>query len=277
MINYDNPSMMRCGKSLFNWGQRTYIMGVINVTPDSFSQDGLGYDIEAAEMQARHFVSEGVDILDIGGESTRPDFSPVSADEELHRVIPVIERLVKIVSVPISIDTYKSDVARQAVAAGACIINDVWGLKRDPVMARVAAEIKVPLIIVQNQRGLTFHDLIPDLISSLTNSIDYAVKSGVDWNNIIIDPGFGFGKTVEQNLEIIRRLDQFKVLGRPILVGTSRKSTIGAILNLPVNERIEGTAATVAISIARGADIIRIHDVPQMIRVIRMSDAIIRK
>jgi len=271
------PDSIYCRNSQFKWGERTYIMGVINVTPDSFSHDGLGYNVAAAEEQAKRFVDEGIDILDVGGESTRPDFKPISIEEELHRVIPVIERLAKRISTPISIDTYKSEVARQAIDAGACMINDVWGLRQDPKLAKVAAEKKVPVIIVQNQRGSIFNDLIPELISSLSNSIDYAVKSGVDRNNIIIDPGFGFGKTIKQNLEIIRRLDDLKVLGRPILLGTSRKSTIGAILDLPVEQRIEGTAATVAIGIARGADIIRIHDVPQMTRVIRMSDAIVRK
>lgn len=252
-------------------------MGAINVTPDSFSGDGLGSNVEAALFQAKRFIAEGIDILDIGGESTRPDAPPVSTAEELRRVIPVIERLAAEVSIPLSIDTYKAEVARRALAAGANIINDVWGLKRDPEIAQVTAENNAPLIIVQNQRDSTFHDFFPELISSLERSIDWALKSGVDWNNIIVDPGFGFGKTVEQNLELIRRLDELKSLGRPILIGPSRKSAIGAVLTLPIDQRLEGTAATVAISIARGVDVVRIHDVPQMVRVIKMSDAIIRK
>jgi len=276
MNNYSHPNPISCGNIHFKWGERTYIMGVINVTPDSFSHDGLDYDIASAEAQAIRFMNEGVDILDIGGESTRPDFNPVPVNEELHRVIPVIERLAKIVNIPISIDTYKSEVARQALLAGASIVNDVWGLQRDPLLAHLAAEKNAPLIIVQNQRGGSFFNVMPELISSLHSSIDYALKAGVNPDNIIVDPGFGFGKTVEQNLEIINRLDELKLLGRPVLLGTSRKSTIGAVLNLPVDQRLEGTAATIAIGIARGADIIRIHDVPQMIRVIKMSDAIVR-
>lgn len=273
----NTQSIMRCGSSEFRWGERTYIMGAINVTPDSFSGDGLGSNVEAALFQAKRFIAEGIDILDIGGESTRPDAPPVSTAEELRRVIPVIERLAAEVSIPLSIDTYKAEVARRALAAGANIINDVWGLKRDPEIAQVTAENNAPLIIVQNQRDSTFHDFFPELISSLERSIDWALKSGVDWNNIIVDPGFGFGKTVEQNLELIRRLDELKSLGRPILIGPSRKSAIGAVLTLPIDQRLEGTAATVAISIARGVDVVRIHDVPQMVRVIKMSDAIIRK
>jgi len=265
----------RCGNMEFRWGQRTYVMGIVNVDPDSFSGDGL-CDADAAVVQGKRFAAEGADIIDVGGESTRPGFKSISIDEELGRVMPVIERLARELSVPVSIDTYKSEVARQAVAAGARMINDVWELKRDPKLARVAAEAGVPLVISQNQRGSKFHDFFPELIASLKKSIQIALDAGVAWDNIIIDPGVGFGKTVEQNVEIVRRLAELKALGRPILLGTSRKSFIGHVLDLPVDQRLEGTAATVAIGIAHGADIVRVHDVAQMVRVVKMSDAIVR-
>jgi dihydropteroate synthase len=262
----------RCGNMEFRWGERTYIMGIVNVDPDSFSGD----DAESAVAQGKRFAAEGADIIDVGGESTRPGFEPVSAEEELKRVLPVIERLTSELSVPVSIDTYKSEVARQAVAAGAYMINDVWELKRDPKLAQVAAEEGMPLVISQNQRGSPFQDFFPELMASLKKSIQIALDAGVDWNNIIVDPGVGFGKTVEQNVEIVRRLAELKALGRPVLLGTSRKSFIGHVLDLPVDQRLEGTAATVAIGIANGADIVRVHDVVQMVRVARMSDAIVR-
>ena len=265
----------RCGNMEFRWGQRTYVMGIVNVDPDSFSGDGLR-DAESAVAQGKRFAAEGADIIDVGGESTRPGFEPIPADEELRRVLPVIERLSGELPVPVSIDTYKSEVARQAVAAGARMINDVWELKRDPKLARVAAEAGVPLIISQNQRDSKFHDFFPELIASLKKSIQVALDAGVTWDNIIIDPGVGFGKTVEQNVEIVRRLAEMKALGRPILLGTSRKSFIGHVLGLPVDQRLEGTAATVAIGIAHGADIVRVHDVAQMVRAVKMSDAIVR-
>jgi dihydropteroate synthase len=265
----------QCGGVEFVWGQRTYVMGIVNVAPDSFSGDGLG-DFEAAVAQGRRLVAEGADIIDVGGESTRPDFTPVSVEEELRRVLPVIERLAKELPVPVSIDTYKAAVAREAVAAGAAMINDVWGLKRDPGLARVVADSSVPLVITQNQRGGSFQHFLPELIDDLKGSIRVAQEAGVDRNDIIIDPGVGFGKTVEQNLEIVRRLSELRSLGRPILLGTSRKSFIGLVLDLPVDQRLEGTAASLAIGIANGADIVRVHDVGTMVRVARMSDAIVR-
>jgi len=266
----------RCGNAIFEWGRRTYIMGIVNVTPDSFSGDGLA-GVEEAILQARGFVAEGADIIDVGGESTRPDFEPVSVEEELCRVLPVIDALAKELAVPVSIDTYKADVAREAVGAGARMINDVWGLKRDTDMARVAAQAGVPLVITQNQRGARFHDLLPELIADLVRSMARAHEMGVSRDNIIVDPGVGFGKTVEENLEIVRRLSELRVLGRPILLGTSRKSFIGHVLDQPVDGRLEGTAATVAIGIANGADIVRVHDVARMVMVARMSDAIVRR
>lgn len=270
-------AITHCGDSEFRWGERTYIMGICNLSPDSFSGDGLGGDIEATIAQAKRFVAEGADIIDIGGESTRPGAEPVSVDEELRRVIPTIERLARELSVPLSIDTYKSVVARRAIKAGARMINDVWGMERDPKLAEVAADADVPIILVSNQRDTTCRDIIAEVISSLERSFDLATQAGIAWENIIIDPGIGFGKSLEQNLEIVHRLAEFKCLGRPILLGTSRKSMVGMVLDLPPDQRLEGTAATVAIGIANGSDIVRVHDVQQMRRVCQMSDAIIRR
>jgi dihydropteroate synthase len=265
----------RCGKTTFHWGERTYVMGIVNVSPDSFSGDGLD-SVDAAVAQAQRFVTEGVDILDVGGESTRPGSSPISVDEELQRVIPVLERLIGKVKMPLSVDTYKFDIARQALDAGAEMINDIWGLKKEPRLAELAAERGTPIILMSNQRDKPRRNIVSAVIEDFKRSIDLALDSGVPWENIIVDPGIGFGKTLEQNLELVRRLDELKVLGRPILLGTSRKSMIGLILDLPPEQRLEGTAASIAIGIARGADIIRVHDVKEMIRVCRMSDAIIR-
>jgi dihydropteroate synthase len=258
------------------WGKRTYIMGIINVTPDSFSGDGLGADIPAIVDQALRFEEEGADFLDVGAESTRPGSHPISAEEELRRLIPALEAIAARVNLPVSVDTYKAQVARRAIEAGAVIINDIWGLKADPELAQVAAEAGTPLIIMHNQETRQYRDLLPDIFASLNHSIGLALHTGVPQESIILDPGIGFGKTPDHNLEILKRLDEFKTLGYPLLVGASRKSTIGLILGLPVGQRVEGTAATVALSIAGGADIVRVHDVKEMARVCRMSDAIIR-
>ena len=279
----------RCGDMELRWGERTYVMGILNVTPDSFSGDGVGDDIEAAIARARQLADEGADIIDIGGESTRPGAPPVSADEELRRVIPVIERLASELATPLSIDSYKSEVAVRALEAGAVVLNDQWGLKRDPRLAELAAEWNVPLVLMSNQRDkgsydaslkrdtADYADPISEVISSLKRSLEVASKSGVPWENIIIDPGIGFGKTWQQDLEIIRRLGELRELGRPILLGPSRKSFIGKVLDLPANERLEGTTAVVAIGIAHGADMVRVHEVKPMVRVCRLCDAIIRR
>jgi len=271
----------RCGGTTFQWGKRTYIMGIINLSVDSFAGDGLG-DVEVAIDRAKRMAAEGADIIDVGGESTRPGSAPISVDEELSRVIPVLEGLANEISVPLSIDTYKLEVARQALNAGVNMINDVWGLKKEPKLAELAAQQEVPIILMSNQRDISsHHDIIfPDIISVVTSdlrrAIQQAMVSGVPRENIIIDPGIGFGKTQEQNLEIMRRLEELKALTRPILIGTSRKSVIGRVLDLPSEQRLEGTAATVAIGVAKGADIVRVHDVREVARVCRMSDAIIR-
>ena len=270
------PQPIAIGALEFAWGRRTYVMGIVNVTPDSFSGDGLAYDAGAAVEQAVRMCREGADLIDVGGESSRPGFEPISAEEEIRRTVPVIERLVREVDAPLSIDTCKGEVARAALAAGAHLVNDVHGFRRDPEVAAVAAEFGVPAVAMHNQRGREFRDVIGDITAGLLESLRIAGEHGLPRNRIIVDPGFNFGWTEEQALEMLRRLDELRTLGRPILVGTSRKSTIGAVLGLPVEERLEGTAATVALSIAGGADIVRVHDVKEMVRVARMADAVVR-
>lgn len=271
------PAPMTIGGREFAWGSRTYLMGVVNVTPDSFSGDGLGTDIDAAVRQAVQMREDGADIVDVGGESTRPGFAAVEADEELRRTIPVIERLVKELDIPVSIDTYKASVAKAAIEAGATLVNDVHGFQREPEIARVAAEAGVPAIAMHYQRGRVFKDTIGNVVEGWLESLRIAREQGLPTERIILDPGFNFGWTEEQALEMLRRLAEFRVLGRPLLVGTSRKSTIGIVLGgVPVEDRLEGTAATVAISIANGADIVRVHDVREMARVAKMADAVVR-
>lgn len=263
------------------WGRRTYVMGVINVTPDSFSGDGLGGDAQAAVEQAIRFEDEGADFIDIGAESTRPGHRPITESEELTRLLPSLEAVASKVSLSISVDTWKPGVARAALDAGACIINDVWGLRppkpvEGPEMATVAAEFGAALILMHNQKGHHYDDLLKGVCDGLSRSVGAAVASGVPRSNLITDPGIGFGKTADQNIEVLRNLGRFKELGFPLLVGTSRKSTIGRLLDLPPEQRLEGTAATVALAIAGGADIVRVHDVREMVRVCRVSDAIVR-
>ncbi len=274
------PSM-HCGNAEFRWGERTYVMGVCNLSPDSFSGDGLGDDIEATLAQAKRMVAEGADIIDIGGESTRPGTEPLSTndiDEELRLVIPAIERLAGELSVPLSIDTYKAAVASRAVEAGASMINDIWGLKRDPGIAQVAARAGVPVILMANQRDAPPKvGIMAKVISDLESAIKIAMETGVAAENIIVDPGIGFGKTLEQNLELVNRLSELKVLGKPILLGTSRKSMIGRVLDQPPDQRLEGNLAVTAIGIANGADMVRVHDVRQTVLVCRMSDAIMKR
>jgi dihydropteroate synthase len=263
----------------FAWGRRTYVMGVLNVTPDSFSGDGLGLDVRAAIAQGRRFEEEGADILDVGGESTRPGFEPIAIEEELRRVVPVVRGLAAETGLPVSIDTYKPEVAEAAIAAGAHMLNDVWGFRHEgdgERLARLAADTGLPVVAMHNQRGREFHDVVGDLLTGFRESLRVAREAGVAEERIIIDPGFGFGWDEKQNLEILRRLAELRVLGRPLLIGTSRKSTIGKVLDLPAEERLEGTSATVAIAIAHGADIMRVHDVKAMVRVARMTDAIVR-
>lgn len=258
------------------WGLRTYVMGIINLTPDSFSGDGLAADVDSAVALALKMEGDGADIIDIGAESSRPGASPVSAAEELERLMPGLEAVCAAVKIPVSVDTYKASVAASAIDAGASIINDVWGFLADGEMARVAADAGVPVVLMHNQREARYHDLVPDVIEGLNRSLSVATGAGVDEGNIVVDPGIGFGKTADHNLELLRRLPEIKEMGFPMLLGVSRKSTIGRLLNLPEDDRVEGTAAAVSLSIVGGADIVRVHDVKQMVRVVRMTDAVVR-
>ena len=258
------------------WGLRTYVMGIINVSPDSFSGDGFDCDIQGVIDQGLRFQTEGADILDLGAQSTRPGYQEITDDEELRRLMPALEGLIDTVDIPISVDTHKPVIAKAAIETGASIINDIWGLKYNPDIALISAEYETPIVMMHNQSTTDYSDLIPNMLESLNNSINLALQSGVAKRNIIIDPGIGFGKTPDQNLEIIKRLKEFLTLGYPILIGTSRKSTIGYILDAPPDQRIEGTASTIALSIAEGVDIIRVHDVKEMVKVSRMTDAIVR-
>lgn len=260
----------------WEWGRRTYVMGIVNVTPDSFSGDGLAGQLDAVVERARAMIAAGADVIDVGGESTRPGYTPVPAEEELRRVIPAIEALADAIDVPISIDTSKAVVAEAALKAGAHIVNDIRGLSADPEIAAVAAAAGAPVVIMHDLKIETEDRLIPDIVRELSLRIERALAAGIPWEHIIIDPGFGFGKTAELNLVLLRRLRELTVLGRPILAGTSRKSTIGRVLGTDPDDRAEGTAATVALAIANGADIVRVHDVPQMVRVARMTDAVVR-
>ena len=299
-VSGSSPSPYRIGKREFVWGERTYVMGIINTTPDSFSGDGLLRDDVAAEIatdaavaQALEFIEQGADIIDIGGESTRPGAAPIDPETELGRVIPVIRRLRQETDVPISIDTYKADVANAALDAGADMVNDVWGLQMDAEMAPLIAAREVPVVVMHNRSkpknaaqqknlggryvGVHYEDLMADVIRELRGQVDHATRAGISRERIIVDPGIGFGKTVEQNLHLLNHVDELRVLGLPILLGPSRKSFIGYTLDLPREERVEVTAAAVAVGIVRGgADIIRVHDVQTMVRVARMTDAILR-
>lgn len=269
----------------FDFSKKTYVMGILNVTPDSFSDGGLYFSEKQAIEQAFKLLEEGADIIDIGGESTRPGSEPVSIDEEIRRTIPVIKALSREIKVPISIDTYKAEVARHALDAGASMVNDISGLRFDPEMVRVVAKYDVPVIVMHikgrpkdMQENPVYEALIPEIIDYLRISIRLAIKFGIKEDRIIIDPGIGFGKTFEHNLEIINNLKEFALLERPVAIGVSRKAFIGKILgDLPPQERLEGTAAAVAISVYNGANIIRVHDVKEMARVIKVVDSIMRE
>ena len=287
------------GKIIFDWGARTYVMGILNITPDSFSGDGLLSIIEADNPQqptldqARRFLAAGCDILDVGGESTRPGSQPVDAFGEKKRILPVIKALVReFPDALISIDTCKAEVAEAALNAGAHILNDVWALRADPDLAGVAAQHNAPVVLMHNRSnpasvevkerlgnaytGSEYDNLLEDVKRELMDSVDIARRAGIPDERIILDPGIGFGKTVDHNLELIRRLDEIRALGFPVLLGPSRKSFIGYTLDLPPTQRVEGTAAAVAVGITRGADIVRVHDVELISRVVKMTDAIVR-
>ena len=268
----------RIGGREFAWGARTYVMGIVNVTPDSFSGDGL-MDVAGATAQARQMEEDGADLIDIGGESTRPETwsgSGLPLEEEVARVLPVVEAVVAAVRIPVSIDTYKAAVADRALNAGASLVNDVWALRRDPMMGQTVAKHGVPAVLMHNKPGGVYDDVVLDIAGWFADTIRRAHEASIPDAQIILDPGIGFGKTRDQNLEIIRRLPELRELGYPLLLGPSRKSFIGKTLDLPVEERLEGTAAAVALGIAGGADIVRVHDLKAMVRVARMADAIVR-
>ncbi len=276
------------GPHTLAWGSRTYIMGILNITPDSFSRDGMLLEgmerdavVRTVVAKAQQMVEAGADLLDIGGESTRPSTlgnAPLPEEVEIERVVPVIEALAATLpaSVLLSIDTYKARTAAAALDAGACIVNDVWGLRGDPEMAALVAERQVPVVVMSNLRGQPRREPVSDVMRQLAGSIEIALNAGVPWEHIVVDPGFGFGLAGEENLRVLSRLGELRSLGRPVLVGTSRKAHIGLVLGTPVEDRVEGTAATVTLSIAQGADIVRVHDVQQMARVARMADAVVR-
>lgn len=271
------------GEEEWHWGERTYVMGILNVTPDSFSDGGKFLDVDAALAHAERMLEEGADFIDVGGESTRPGADPVAEQEELERVVPVVEALVTRLSARVSVDTYKASVAQAAVEAGAVIINDVTGLRGDARMGEVAASLGVPIVLqhIQGsprdmQQDPKYVSVVPEVLQGLQDSVDRALAAGVRPEQIIIDPGFGFGKRLEHNLTLLARLEELRTLGYPVLSGTSRKSMVGAVLGLPVTERVEGTAATVALSVAGRADIVRVHDVDVMVRTVKVADATYR-
>jgi dihydropteroate synthase len=276
------PAAMAIGRRTFEWGSRTFIMGIVNVTPDSFSGDGLLRDspaepVAAAVAEARRMHAEGADLLDVGGESSRPGHEPVSLDEELARVVPVVRALREALpEMPLSIDTTKPEVARAALDAGADMLNDIWGVDLSEAMARLAGERGVPLVLMHNRREPRYRNLLAEVIADLQGAIERALSAGVEWEQLIVDPGIGFGKTAEHNLLLLRELARLHTLGRPVLLGTSRKSTIGKVLDLPPEERLEGTLATSALAVGSGIDILRVHDVAANCRVARMSDAVVR-
>jgi dihydropteroate synthase len=272
----------RIGPRTFRWGQRTYVMGILNATPDSFSGDGLLQDrdkdaVARAVAQARAMAAEGADLLDIGGESTRPGHEPVDEAEELGRVMPVVRAVrAALPAMPLTIDTTKPAVAEAALDAGADAINDIWGTAEDDTLARIAAARGVPIVLMHNRAEPAYDDLWREVLDDLRRAIGWALGAGVPESDVIVDPGIGFGKTAEHNLALLRDLGRLRALGRPILLGTSRKSTIGKVLDLPADQRLEGTLATTALGIAQGVDIVRVHDVRENVRAARMADAIVR-
>lgn len=265
-----------CGDRVLDLSH-THVMGILNITPDSFSDGGRYNNVEAAIRQAESMIHNGVDIIDIGGESTRPGHEKISDAEEIDRVVPIIKALKKRFDKPISIDTYKSEVAKQAIEAGADIINDIWGAKADPKMAEIAAHYQVPIILMHNRDNMNYRNLMADMISDLRESIAIVKNVGVPDEKIILDPGIGFAKTYEHNLEVMRNLDRIVDMGYPVLLATSRKRFIGTALDLPVDERVEGTGASICLGIERGCHMVRVHDVKEMTRMARMMDAMLGK
>ncbi len=268
---------IKCGPYHLDFSKKTYIMGILNATPDSFSDGGKYNNIDQAVEHAKEMVKNGADIIDIGGESTRPGYTVISEEDEIARIVPVIEAISKHVNVPISIDTYKAKVAQRAIEAGAHIINDIWGAKADDKIAAVAAEYNVPIILMHNRHDRNYSFFIRDVLNDLYESINIVKQAGVRDDQIILDPGIGFAKDLNENILMMQNLDTLTALGYPVLLGTSKKSMIGQALDLPVSERMEGTGATVCFGIQKGCQIIRIHDVKEMSRMAKMMDVLIGK
>lgn len=267
---------MRIGNREFDLNSKCYVMGILNVTPDSFSDGGRFQEVDRALFQVERMLEEGMDILDIGGESTRPGHTKISDEEEIGRVVPVMEKVKREFDIPISLDTYKSAVAEAGISAGADMINDIWGLKYDAEMAAVISRAGVPCCLMHNRSEAVYEELITDVISDLQESLSLAEKAGIAGEKIILDPGIGFGKTYEQNLEVVAKLERLHVLGYPILLGCSRKSVIGLTLDLPASERLEGTLATTVIGVLKGCAFVRVHDVKENARAVRMAEAVKR-
>jgi len=267
------PSIIKCGEYTLDYQNKTIIMGILNATPDSFSDGGKYDHVDTALRRAEEMVKQGADIIDIGGESTRPNYERISDQQELERVLPVIEAITNHLDIALSVDTYKSLVAREAIKAGAHIINDIWGAKADPEMAKVAAEYQVPIILMHNREQMNYEHFLNDALSDLSESIKIVKLAGVRDENIILDPGIGFAKNTSLNLEMMRNLDKLVAIGYPVLLAASRKSMIGDVLTLPPNERLEGTGATICYGIQKGCQMIRVHDVKEMARMAKMMDA----
>ena len=268
---------MRIGTHEFDVKNQTYIMGILNVTPDSFSDGGKYHGVDAALKRAEQMISEGAAILDIGGESTRPGYTPVSEEEEMERILPVIEAVKQRLDIPVSVDTYKGAVAEAAILAGADLINDIWGLKADDRMAEIIAKHKVACCLMHNRSNQLYTDFLPDVLADLKESVVLAKTAGILDENIILDPGVGFAKDYEQNLEVLGNLEQIKTLGYPVLLGASRKSVIGLTLDLPSEERLEGTLVTTVAAVQKGCAFVRVHDVKENYRAIQMAQAIYRR
>jgi dihydropteroate synthase len=275
------PAPLEIGPRTFLWGSRTFVMGILNVTPDSFSGDGLlaagGDPVPAAVARARAMVAEGADLLDVGGESSRPGHASVSVADEIARVVPVVRALRTVLpDVPLSVDTTKPAVADAAIEAGAHLLNDVWGVAPHGGLARVAADHGVPLVVMHNRAEARYLNLVPEILADLQRALERALAAGVAWERLVVDPGFGFGKAPHHNLELLRNLGSLRLLGRPILLGTSRKSTLGKVLDLPAAERVEATLATTVLGVVAGVDMVRVHDVRANVRAARMADAVLR-
>lgn len=267
---------MKIGNKEFDLKERTYVMGILNVTPDSFSDGGKFNEVDAALKRVKEMIEEGADIIDVGGESTRPNFEVVKEDEEIKRVVPIIRAIKENFDIPVSIDTYKSKTAEAAIEAGADIINDIWGFKKDKDMAKVAAKYNVPCILMHNRENKEYNDLMKDVVFDLVESINIALNAGVSRENIILDPGIGFAKTLNENLIVMNNLEKIKDLGYPVLLATSRKSMIGLTLDEPVDQRVEGTIATTVLGITKGCEFVRVHDIRENKRACVMTDAMLK-